>query len=30
MALLSSRPWFVHVGDLHYRLDDARGEGGQG
>ena len=21
-ALLASRPWFVHVGDLHYRLSD--------
>ena len=23
LALLSSRPWFVHVGDLHYRFDDS-------
>jgi hypothetical protein len=23
LALLTSRPWFVHVGDLHYRLSDA-------
>lgn len=22
MALLNSRPWFIHVGDLHYRLSD--------
>lgn len=22
LALLSSRPWFVHVGDLHYRYQD--------
>ena len=22
LALLASRPWFVHVGDLHYRLSD--------
>jgi len=22
-ALLASRPWFVHVGDLHYRFDDS-------
>lgn len=21
-ALLASRPWFIHVGDLHFRLDD--------
>lgn len=21
-ALLSSRPWFVHVGDMHFRFDD--------
>jgi len=21
-ALLASRPWFIHVGDLHYRLSD--------
>lgn len=26
MALLNSRPWFVHVGDLHYRVEGA-GEG---
>ncbi|MEA3349833.1 MAG: hypothetical protein U9Q82_04350 [Chloroflexota bacterium] len=25
MALLSSRPWFVHVGDLHFRFDDSAG-----
>jgi hypothetical protein len=23
MAMLSSRPWFVHVGDLHFRFDDS-------
>lgn len=23
LALLASRPWFVHVGDLHYRLSDS-------
>lgn len=23
MALLASRPWFIHVGDLHYRLNDS-------
>lgn len=23
LALLASRPWFVHVGDLHFRLSDA-------
>jgi hypothetical protein len=22
LALLDSRPWFTHVGDLHYRLSD--------
>jgi hypothetical protein len=22
-ALLNSRPWFTHVGDLHYRLNDS-------
>lgn len=22
LALLASRPWFIHVGDLHYRFDD--------
>ncbi|MEW6717304.1 MAG: hypothetical protein AB1345_07370, partial [Chloroflexota bacterium] len=22
MSLLASRPWFVHVGDLHFRLED--------
>ncbi|MEN8172762.1 MAG: hypothetical protein ABFS03_07755 [Chloroflexota bacterium] len=26
MALLASRPWFVHVGDLHFRFDDSAGE----
>ncbi len=25
MALLDSRPWFVHVGDLHFRFDDSAG-----
>jgi hypothetical protein len=23
LAMLASRPWFVHVGDLHYRFDDS-------
>ena len=23
LSLLASRPWFVHVGDLHYRFDDS-------
>jgi hypothetical protein len=23
LALLASRPWFIHVGDQHYRLSDA-------
>jgi hypothetical protein len=23
LALLASRPWFTHVGDLHYRLNDS-------
>ncbi len=23
LALLASRPWFVHVGDLHYRFDES-------
>jgi hypothetical protein len=23
LALLASRPWFIHVGDQHYRLNDA-------
>ena len=23
LALLASRPWFVHVGDLYYRFDDS-------
>jgi len=22
-ALLASRPWFVHVGDMHFRFDDS-------
>ncbi|MCD6401309.1 MAG: hypothetical protein J7L73_05205, partial [Anaerolineales bacterium] len=26
MALLASRPWFEHVGDLHYRFDDSEVE----
>ena len=26
MALLASRPWFVHVGDLHFRFDDSESE----
>ena len=25
-ALLASRPWFVHVGDLHFRFDDSAGD----
>jgi hypothetical protein len=25
MELLASRPWFVHVGDLHFRFSDAEG-----
>ena len=25
LALLASRPWFVHVGDLHFRFDDSDG-----
>lgn len=25
MALLASRPWFEHVGDLHFRFDDSAG-----
>jgi hypothetical protein len=25
LALLASRPWFVHVGDLHFRFDDSAG-----
>ena len=24
-ALLETRPWFVHVGDLHFRFDDSEG-----
>ncbi len=23
LSLLTSHPWFVHVGDLHYRLSDS-------
>jgi hypothetical protein len=23
LTLLASRPWFIHVGDLHYRFDDS-------
>jgi hypothetical protein len=26
LALLASRPWFVHVGDLHFRFDDSEGK----
>jgi hypothetical protein len=26
LALLASRPWFVHVGDLHFRFDDSVGD----
>lgn len=25
MALLETRPWFIHVGDLHFRFDDSAG-----
>jgi hypothetical protein len=25
LALLETRPWFVHVGDLHFRFDDSEG-----
>jgi hypothetical protein len=27
LALLASRPWFMHVGDLHYRFDDSERAG---
>jgi hypothetical protein len=23
LAMLAARPWFVHVGDLHFRFDDS-------
>jgi hypothetical protein len=26
MSLLMSRPWFVHVGDLHFRYDEVETE----
>jgi hypothetical protein len=26
LSLLASRPWFVHVGDLHFRFDDSERE----
>lgn len=26
LALLASRPWFSHVGDLHYRIDEGKSE----
>lgn len=26
LAMLASRPWFVHVGDLHFRFDDSERE----
>jgi hypothetical protein len=26
LALLASRPWFIHVGDLHFRFDDSEGK----
>jgi len=26
MSLLETRPWFIHVGDLHFRLDDSQGK----
>jgi hypothetical protein len=25
-SLLETRPWFVHVGDLHFRFDDSEGD----
>jgi hypothetical protein len=25
LSLLETRPWFVHVGDLHFRFDDSEG-----
>ena len=28
LSLLASRPWFVHVGDLHFRFDDSTGDVG--
>ena len=27
LALLASRPWFIHVGDLHFRFDDSERTG---
>jgi hypothetical protein len=27
LELLASRPWFVHVGDLHFRFNDTEGAG---
>ena len=26
MSLLETRPWFIHVGDLHFRFDDSQGK----
>lgn len=26
MSLLETRPWFIHVGDLHFRFDDSEGK----
>lgn len=26
LALLASRPWFIHVGDLHFRYTDSEGD----
>ncbi len=26
MSLLETRPWFVHVGDLHFQFDDSEGK----
>ena len=25
LALLASRPWFAHLGDLHFRFEDSEG-----
>ena len=25
MSLLETRPWFIHVGDLHFKFDDSEG-----
>jgi hypothetical protein len=26
LSLLASRPWFIHVGDLHFRYTDSEGD----